>query len=486
MIVLLGTLLGMFFGALPGFGGFLALALVLPLSYQLSPELGFLSLAATLGGTAFGGSLPAITLNIPGLPQNIATCWDGNQMAKKGQSTRAIGVSATASFLGSVFGLMFVLMLIPVIREIVLLFAGPEIFMAALVGLFVIGFAGKRKPVKGTVALLFGLSIAFVGIQGVTNVERFTFGIPYLIAGVSIVPVAVGMYAIAEAGKLTFHMDRVAGSGGVDAVEDSTVMEGVRDVFVHRWLFLRSVVIGWVVGLLPGVGGSLANVMAYSVGKNASSDPDSWGTGVPEGVIAPEASNDAKDGGATIPTIAFGIPGSGAQVFFLAGMILNGLYPGQDMLVENLHITMTILLGLFLSNALTSIIGLSFGGHFTKITKIPTTPMAGAILLISLLGTFTLQNNMYDIYMTLLFGVIGYLMWRYSYPRILVVIAVVLGPILDRTYAQSLQIYGSDFLLRPIPILIFGLFLLTLISLYTNRSLLDPFRNVVSAFRRSP
>lgn len=467
-ILVFATLFGMFFGSLPGFGGFLALALILPLTFQLSPTMGFLALAGTLGGTAFGGSLPAITLNIPGLPSNIATCWDGNEMAKNNETDRAIGISAMSSFSGAVIGLMLLISLIPILRAIVLLFGSPELFTAALVGLFVIGFAGKRKPIKGTVMLLFGLTLAFVGVHSVSFVERFTLGIPYLIGGISVVPVAVGLYAVAESGKLILHMETIAGT--TDIEEHSSVLDGFRDVVKHRATLLQSALIGWVIGLIPGVGGSLSNVLAYSIGQSTSGRSDQWGTGIPEGVIAPEASNDAKDGGAVIPTVAFGIPGSGAQVFFLAGMTLNGLFPGTDMLVDNLHITMTIIFGLFASNLLTSLIGISLSSQFKRITLIPTTPLAGVILLISLLGTFTIQNNMYDVYLTIIFGLLGYIMWRYSYPRILVVIAVVLGPLIDRTFAQSIQIHGPTFMIRPIPILIIVLFLLAVFSIYSSRS----------------
>jgi len=475
LILLFATVFGMFFGSLPGFGGFLALALILPLTFQLSPTNGFLALAATLGGTAFGGSLPAITLNIPGLPSNIATCWDGNQMAQNNQTDRAIGISALSSFSGAVIGLLLLTSLIPIVREIVLLFGAPELFTAALVGLFVIGFAGKQKPIKGTIMLLFGLSLAFVGLHTVSYVERFTFGIPYLIGGISVVPVAVGLYAIGESGKLVWHMETVAES--IAPKEQSSVSEGFTDVIHHRWMVIQSAMVGWFIGLIPGVGGSLSNVLAYSIGQNTSARSDLWGTGIPEGVIAPEASNDAKDGGAIIPTVAFGIPGSGAQVFFLAGMTLNGLFPGADMLVDNLHITMTIIFGLFASNLLTSLLGIGLSKQFRKITLLPTTPLAGVIILISLLGTFTIQSNLYDVYLTIIFGALGYVMWRYSYPRILVVIAVVLGPLIDRTFAQSIQIYGPDFILRPIPILIIILFLLGLVSIYSQKSIISLMRN---------
>jgi len=466
LIIIAGTLFGLFFGALPGFGGLIAMVLVLPLTFVLSPVEGFLLIASTLGGGNFGGSLPAITLNIPGGPANIATTWDGHKLAEQGEANRAIGISAVASATGAILGLLLLIILLPVLRKIVLLFGPPEIFTIALVGLFIIGFSGRRRPVKGTIALLVGLTLGMVGVHGITGVDRFTFDLPILVSGISIVPVAVGLYAIGEGAKLVLHKETVVGSN-TSIRSKSNAITGAVDVFKNWKLVILSATIGWIVGLVPGVGGTLSNLLAYSQGRSLSDNPDRWGTGISEGIIAPEAANDAKDGGAIIPTITFGIPGSGAQVFFLAGMTFNGLYPGADMLVDNLHITMTIIFGLIASNIITSLIGIILSQQFTKITFLPTTPTAGLVMLIAILGTFSFRSNLFDIYLAFIFGALGYLMWRYSYPRILIVIALILGPIVDTAFSQSLALYGPDFVFRPIPLLMLIVLAITILMSYS-------------------
>lgn len=453
LVLLVGTFIGLFFGALPGFGGMLALALVFPYVYQLPPELGFMLIAATLGGGAFGASLPAIALNVPGLPSNIATCWDGNKMTQNGEMSRAIGASASSSVLGAMVGLVLLIVLLPVLQELILLFAAPEIFAVAIVGLVIIALLARDAPIRGMIALFLGISLAFIGIESLAGEVRYTlFGhiSGYLYSGISLIPVVVGIYALGEAIRLTLHVERIGESEGGETSDHTSVFHGIRDTFQNKLLFLRSSALGWAIGLIPGVGGMFANVMAYTQGKSLSKTPDKWGTGIPQGVIAPEASNDAKDGGAVIPTITFGVPGSGAQVFFLAGMTANGIFPGTDMLTSELHITMSIIFGLLFSNIVTSTFGLFAGGAISRtITKLRPKPIAAGTVLIALLGTYSINANFYNIVFALIFGVVGYMMWRYNYPRILFIIAFVLGPIIEKMFGQSYQLFGPTFLLRP-------------------------------------
>ena len=461
--VVIGTLIGMVFGALPGLGGTVALALLIPITFGMNSSWAMVLFGATLGGVAFGGSISAILINVPGTGPNAATLLDGYPMARQGRAGEALGVSATASALGAVFGLVILVGLLPVAREIILAFSSPEFFWLAILGLTIIAVTTHGRLLKGLLAGAIGLMFSFIGFNNVTGVYRYGFGTEYLWDGIELVPALIGLFAIAEVINLTTRGGTIAEG---EVIENrGGVLKGVRYVLSHPSLFLRSSAIGTLIGIIPGAGGTVANFLSYMQAVQTSDDPDSFGQGNPAGVLASEAANDSKDGGALLPAVVFGIPGSAAIAVLLGGLILHGLNPGRELLNENLPLLFTLIFALLFSNILTSAIGLASANQVAKLTRVPVQLLTPGILVVSLVGAFALRNNMGDVVIAVLFGVLGYAMIAFGYSRVAVVIALILGPIAEKAFLQSQMISETGYwfmVSRPISI---ALIALTIVSL---------------------
>ena len=439
LIVLLGVFIGMSFGAVPGLGGVVALALVIPMTYGMDATHAFMLFGSIMGGVAFGGSVTAILLNIPGTAPNAATLIDGHPLAKLGRAQEAIGASATASAAGAIFGLIILVIMIPVVRPIVLLFGPIELFWLAMLGIIVVAAVGEGDLYKSIVAGLFGLMVTFIGHSLVTGTYRFGFGTQALFDGIQLIPVIIGVFAISEAVKLLAEEEAISRDAGE---QTSSALTGVKEVIRHPIITLRCAAIGTLVGIAPGAGGSLANFLAYFHVRNYVKDNSEFGKGDIRGVIGAEAANDAKDGGSLIPTIAFGIPGNAVTAVLLGAFILHGIEPGKDLLVDNLHILFVIIFSLLASNIITSLVGVASADHMTILTKLNPVVFAPAILLVSFYGAFSARNNMFDVYTALVFGIIGYVFIYYNYSRIVLLIAVVLGGLAERAFLQTTQIAG--------------------------------------------
>ena len=462
--VLIGTFIGMVFGAVPGLGGTIAIALLIPVTFGMDAGPAIVLFASTLGGVAFGGSISAILINVPGTGPNAATLLDGYPMSQQGRAGEALGVSATASALGAIFGLVILISILPVARQIVLAFQPPEFFWLAIFGLTIIAVATEGSLMKGIIAGGVGLMLSLIGYAGTTGEYRYGFGTEYLWDGIDLVVALIGLFAIAE----VINMIR---KGGTIAQTDdfvgsrSGVLKGAKEVIKRPSLFLRSAAIGTLIGMVPGAGGTVANFISYIQAVQTSSEPETFGTGNLEGVLASEAANDAKDGGALIPTLIFGIPGSAAMAVLLGGLQFHGVTPGRALLEEQLSLLFLIIASLLISNILTSVVGLTFANHFAKLTKVPVKLLTAPILVICLVGAFALRNNMGDVIVALAFGLVGYFMIVFGYSRVAVVLALILGPIAERNFLQSRQIWNNDysvFFTRPISLV---LVIVTVISL---------------------
>lgn len=482
LFVVGGTLLGMLFGALPGLGGIVALALLIPLTVGMDANATMALFGAALGGVAFGGSISAILINVPGTAPNAATLLDGFPMTKQGRGGEALGAAAASSALGAIFGVIVLVALLPVARAIVLQFAAPEFFMLTIFGISVIAFVTRGSLLKGIAAGGFGLLLAFVGWDPLTGNVRFNLpqiiglgvGENYLYDGVKLVPAVIGIFAIAEVLYLTStKRETITREGEYGA--SGSVIAGVRAVFSHWKILLRSSVIGTAVGMIPGVGGTVANFLAYLAASQASDDPESYGTGDVRGVIASEASNDAKDGGALIPTLVFGIPGSATTALILGALTLHGIAPGPQLLNEELDVVFALITALILSNVLTSVIGISIAEHITKITTISTTYIVPIVLVMSLAGAYVVNRSLGDVAMALALGFMGVFFILYNYSRIALIIGLILGHTAEVTFHQSIRAYDEGvfvFFTRPITLLLIFALVVTLGYPFV-RSLLD-------------
>lgn len=472
LYLVLGTLLGLLFGILPGLGGPQVLALLLPITYGMETNLAIVLLVGAMSSIAFGGSIPAILINTPGTPQSAATCFDGFPLAQQGKAGMAIGAAATASCLGAIFGAIILTLLLPVGRYVVLAFSYPEYFMLALMGLSVISVVSKGSLWKGLIAACLGLILSTIGYDPVTGSVRFTFGTDYLWDGIKLVPAFIGLFAIGEAIDLFLGRGKIAQSPYAGRI--GGIGKGIKAVFNHFGLFIRCSIIGTLVGIIPGVGGAVTNFLAYGHAAQASKSQEGFGRGDIRGVIAPEAANDSKDGGALVPTLLFGIPGSLEMAVFLGAMIVLGLEPGPRMMMDRPEVVLVLIYTLVAGNILVALIGIFGAGALVKLTYVPATLLAPVIFTLGLMGAYLTHEMLADVIIALIFGVLAFAMKRFDFSRIAVVIALVLGGLAQKTFHQTLLLWGyKGFFIRPISLSLFVVTVAMIVFPYVRSRLID-------------
>jgi TctA family transporter len=455
-----GTLAAMCFALLPGLTGATLMALAIPFTFSWPPLPVMLLFGAFVGGATFMGSVTAILFNIPGRTSSAATLLDGYPMARQGRARTAIACSATASALGSTFGVAILILLIPVMRETVLLFGPPEFLILTIWGLTTIALLSRGAFVKGLLAAGVGLLLSFVGFDPRTAELRYTADTTYLRDGIPLVPAFLGLFTLAEIMDLIASNRRtISGHAHVRDLSGS-VWEGIRSVFVHFGVFLRSAVLGTVIGIIPGIGATVASFLAYEHAAHTAGKDGAFGKGDIRGVIAPEAAHDAKDGGSLVPTLAFGIPGGTGTAVLLAVFSVHGLTPGRDMLTDQLPLVFVLIWSLFLSNWLTSLLGLAAVHPLNRMTTIPIHLIIPPLLMAATVGAYMHQGRIEDVFLAYGFGLLGYAMKTFNWPRIPLVIALVLGPLFENSFhlTMRLQTLGRiDFFTRPVVLMLMAL-----------------------------
>lgn len=453
--IVLGTVIGLIFGVLPGLGGIIALAILLPFSYGWDPRVAMFFFAGVLGAVPFGGSISAILLNTPGTAENAASCFDGHPMARKGEGKKALGISATASACGAIVGLILLVGLVPVLRMVVLAFGPPEFLFLCLFGLVSVAFAARGNLIKGLLSGMIGLLLSFIGYSSVFGILRFNFGSEYLWDGIKLVPFLVGFLAISEMISYSIKGGAITSPEhkGETAQESAGVLDGVKAVFNKKLCFFRSSALGTLVGMIPGVGAAVANFLSYIVTVQSSRYPERFGTGEPEGLIASEAANNACTSGAFLPTVAFGIPGSGAMAVVLGIFILHGLEPGPLFLRDHMDVLFAIIFGILISNILASGLGLLTASYLSRITTIDVSYIIPIVLMLCFAGSYSYRGNFWDVVLAMLAGIFGYVLKKAGYPVICLVIGYILGVLAEKAFHQSLMISRgsySIFFTRPV------------------------------------
>ncbi len=345
----LGVVVGLVFGVMPGLGGTTAIALLMPLTFTMEPNHAMALVGGIMGAVSAGGSISAILINTPGTAPNAATCFDGYPLAQQGKAGLAIGAAQAASVIGGFIGIFTLIAIIPIAKQIVLLFGPPEYFMLAMMGLAAIAVSTGGQFLRGLIAGVIGLMLAFVGYDAVGGGVRFTLGSDYLWDGVPLVPALTGLFAISEMIALSVTGGTIASDAS--KIRITQVWDGVWAVFRHWKVMLQGSAIGTVVGAIPGLGGTVAAFLSYTAAMQISKNPETFGKGNIEGVIGPEAANNSKDGGALIPTLAFGIPGSAEMAVFLGVLILHGIEPGPMLLIKHEGVMFSLILALLGLNA---------------------------------------------------------------------------------------------------------------------------------------
>lgn len=435
------TLLAMVFSLLPGVNAATLAALLIPFTFRWDPVTLLLVFGPLVGGATFMGSVSAILLNVPGNPPNAATLLDGHPLARQGQAMTALGCSAAASALGSTFGVFVLIALLPVMREAVLLFGPPEFLMLAVLGLTTVTAVRFGSMVKGLAAAGIGLLLSFVGQDPKTGELRYVFGCLALWEGLGMVPMLIGLFSVAEMLDLAASGRRRIADHEAFGAPAGSVREGVLSVFRNFGLFLRCSVLGTVVGIIPGMGGTVASFVAYGHAvQSAGADRARFGQGDIRGVIAPEAAHDAKDGGSLVPTLTFGIPGNEGTALLLVALGIHGIVPGRELMTGGLSLVFVLIWSLFFSNWITSLVGLAVARPLVRLTLAPTHRLVPCLLGAAVLAAFAAKGRGSDVVVALLAGVLGYVMKRHRWPRISLVLALVLGRMFELAFHQTLQL----------------------------------------------
>ena len=466
-MMLLGVFIGSLVGFLPGIGGPTTLAIMLPFVMVMKDPVPVIALLVgmdAVGNTA--SSFTSILISVPGSAGSQATILDGYPMAKRGEAARALSASFMASLIGGLLGPLILLASLPFLRPLVLAFGSPEFFVLTLWGIAMVGVLSGNAPVKGLIAGILGVLIATVGLDIKSGVERFSFGEPYLWDGISLIIVALGIFGVPECIDLASRKSSIAETHELG----SGFKQGILDVFQNMWLTVRSSAIGIWVGFLPGLGSSVADWFAYAHAVQTEKNKQSFGKGDVRGVIAPEASNNSKEAGSYIPTLAFGIPGGTSTALILVAFTAVGINPGPDMLTTQLPLTFAIIWTLTLSNIIAVILCMAFAKPIAKCCFFPFYTIVPLILVFVFIGAFAAHFNDYDLVLLLVFSALGFVMRRHGWPRAPLLLGVVLGTKMELYLWLSYTRFGTEWLLRPGVIILFILvFVSVLYPILQNR-----------------
>ncbi|PZC45472.1 MAG: TctA family transporter [Chloroflexi bacterium] len=459
-LLLLGILIGWFVGLLPGIGSIVALALMIPFTFNMSPIEAFSFLLGMFVVTTNAGEITAILFGVPGEATTAATILDGHPMTKKGEAGRAMGASLMSSIIGAIIGAATLAALIPVVRPLVLSFAAPELFALTILGVTFIASLSGDNLFKGVLMAGFGFMLTAVGQDGQSGVLRYTFGQLYLWDGIGLIPVAVGMFAVPEIMDLfvrgtSLAEAKVGKLGGV--------MEGVKDAFRHIGLVVRAGAMSAFIGLIPGLGGAVAQWVTYGHAVQSAKDKSMFGHGDVRGVLAPGASSNAKEGGALVPTVAFGVPGSLAMAILLGAFLIVGLQPGPNMLEENLHVTWSLVFIVLFATFISCGLAFLFLGQMVKITYVKGTILIPFLTLLIWMGAYTATNNFGDLVSVFLFGMLGFILVKLDWPRPPLILGLVLGGLTEKYLFIATQRYGIMLFARPVVIVVLILTLAALV-----------------------
>ena len=461
--LMLGVLLGLIIGVFPGLGGIAGLSLLLPFLYGMNEVSALATLIGLVAVIPTSATFTSVLMGIPGSSSSQATVLDGFALAKKGQASRALSAAFASSLFGGLFGAIILTFFVQIARPVILIFGSAELFMLAIFGLSMVGSLSGKSVVKGVIACGFGLLVGSIGAAPATGEFRMIFGIDYLYDGVPLVVIALSIFAFPEISEL-FRKDTAIAEGA--DLGKGGWMQGIKDVINNKWLALRCSGIGTIVGAIPGMGGSVVDWIAYGHVIQTSKDKSQFGKGDIRGVIAPESANNAKEGGALMPTLLFGIPGSGSMAVFLGGMVLIGIEAGPSMVTKDIGLTYIIIWSLAIANVLGAGLSLFLAGPISKLTRIKFSLLAPFMIMVISFAAFQATKDMNDLWLLLVFGAVGIFMKRFGWSRPAFLIGFVLATQAESYLNMAVQFYGWEMFLRPGVLIIATL---SLISVYYSR-----------------
>ena len=460
--LVLGVLLGIWLGAVPGLGGIIGLVILLPFTYGMDPVSAFALLLGMFAVTSTSDTIASVMLGIPGTAASQATILDGYPMAQQGKAARAFGAAFTVSAFGGVFGALILAASIPLVLPIILAFGSPELLMLGVLGLAMVGSLSGGSILKGLIVALLGLMISMIGYAEMAAIPRYWMGTTYLLDGLPLIPVVLGLFAIPELMELAIRDSSIAKIPR-EQTQGGGMLEGIKDAFRHWWLTLRCAALGTYVGMLPGLGAAVVDWFAYGHAVQSARDASMFGRGDVRGVIAPEAANNATRGGALLPMVAFGIPGSLGTAILMGALLIQGLKPGPEMLTDKLDLTFSMIWTIVIANILVAGLLMVWSNQVAKVAFIRGHLIVPGVILFVFMGAWLGGASMGDWIACLTLGVVGFVMKRGGWPRPPLVLALILGPILENAFHISMRVHaGAGWLGRPIVLVIAALVVLTL------------------------
>jgi len=466
-----GVLLGSVIGFIPGINGVVGVALLLPFTFHLPPEVGLPLIMGLLAVTTTADTIPCVLIGTPGTAGSQATVLDGYPMAQKGEAGKALGAAFFVSAVGGVVGAVVLSFSVPIFKPLVLSFGTAEFLAMALLGLSMVAVLSGSSPLRGIIAAGLGLLVAMIGLDPINSLPRWTFGTDYLLNGTSLVAVTMGLFAIPELVDLMASGRTIQKDGQIVPAHVGGKLEGIKAALRNKRLVMGSALLGSWIGFMPGLGTVVANWMAYSLAYAFCKDRENFGKGDVRGVIAPESANNAALGGALIPTLAFGIPGSATTALVLAALWIQGVTPGQSLLRDNLNLIYLIIWSVAVANIVGATLAYVFTDAFARLARVPIAYLAPVALVVIFAGTIVETGEIGDIVQLLVFGVIGWVMKHLDWPRPALILGFVLEPVLEQNYFQSTLIYGPEWLLRPIVMIILAVAVAGMVMCYRLRSL---------------
>jgi putative tricarboxylic transport membrane protein len=470
IMLFVGLAVGLVMGVLPGLGGTVTMALLLPFTYGLEPASALALVLGAFSAVSMGGSIPAILMNAPGTGEQAVTSLDGYPMTQRGEGARALAAAAAAGVLGTLVGVIALTVLIPFVRMILMAVGSAEMFALSLLGVLAIGVLTTDSVTRGLLSGLIGLMLSTIGSDPVTGTLRYTAGSVYLHDGLSITGLTLGLFAIAEMIRVFAGGKPIAAAAvGHETNIMAGIRDGVRDCARNVRTVISGGIIGSVIGLIPGMGGTVAMFLSYGSAKQRSKHPERFGKGAVEGIIAAEAANNAKEGGGLVPTLAFGIPGGSTMAVFIGVLFIIGLPPGPELMNKNLHMVYYMAWSLALAGILGSVIGLGLAPQVSRLARMPSEILAPLLIAFSIAGAVVDTRLVFGVYVAIAAGFLGYWLQILGYSCAGITLGYLLGPVVERKMFISINAYGLDFFTRPLTLIILATIVLLAARPYLGR-----------------
>ena len=459
-----GVLAGTLVGVLPGIGPTAAMALLLPVTFAVPTSASIIMLAGILYGAMYGGSTTSILVNIPGESASIVTCIDGYQMARKGRAGPALGIAAWGSFIAGTLSIIFLMFIAEPLAKIALAFSFPEYFALMVTGLMTVTYMARYSVVKALMMACLGILIGNVGLDMIIGLPRFTFGFNELSDGIGVIPLIMGIFGICE---VLENIEKELKARPIFKTKLRHLWPSLKDWADSKWAILRGTVLGFLIGILPGGGGTISTFLSYTMEKKLSKHPEQFGQGAIEGIAGPESANNASCGGGLVPLLSLGIPPNATMALLFAALVIHGISPGPTFIAQNPDVFWGLIASMYVGNVMLIVLNLPLISLWVQVLKIPYHLLFPLIVLFCIIGTFSIAGSAFDLKLMLLFGILGYLMRKFQYEGAPLILAYVLGPLMEQALRQSLLLSGGSFTIfaiRPISAITLAIALFLLLS----------------------